>query len=203
MHSFEEEMRQFAALENVPILAVTSAEKLIEVVKETKPKRILEIGTAIGYSALLMIKSADASASLTTIEMDPERAALARRFIAKADELRRIEIIEGDAAQILPRLEGRYDFIFIDGPKGQYLRQLKMLLPEKLAEKATVIADNVGFRGMVDGTTPCLPRYRTLVTRLREYIDFVSKNPHFSTQIFASADHLAISYYSKELKNDA
>ncbi len=203
MYSFEAEMRMFAAAENVPILAATSAKKLIEIVGETKPKRILEIGTAIGYSALLMIKAAGPLARLTTIEKDPERAALARSFIAKANELQRIEIVEGDAAQILPALEGCYDFVFIDGPKGQYLRQLKMLLPEKLAEKATIVADNVGFRGMVDGASPCLPRYRTLVERLREYIDFVAKDPHFSTQIFASADHLAISYYSKELKNDA
>ena len=203
MHALEAEMRRLAESNNIPIIAPESALKLSEIISATKPRRILEIGAAIGYSALLMLEAGREDAKVTTIEIDPERAALARSFIQKAGETGRIELIEGDAGAILKGLSGSYDFVFLDGPMGQYLRQLKDLLPEKLAEQAVIVADNVAFRGMVNGEEPCLPRYKTIVLRLREYIAFVSSNPHFKTEIFTEADHLAISYYSKELKENA
>lgn len=195
----EQEMRSWAELHNVPIIAPASALQLAALAAEKQPRRILEVGCAIGYSALLLAEHSAADVQITTIEMDPQRAATARRFIAAAGKENSIRLIEGDAAAVIDSLDGPFDFVFLDGPKAQYLKELQQLLPDKLASHATIVADNVSFRGMVDGSAPCLPRYRTLVKRLREYVSFVSTDRRFATRIIASADHLAISEYSKEL----
>jgi predicted O-methyltransferase YrrM len=199
MHSLEVEMRQWAEIHQVPILASASADYLAALVREKKPRKILEIGCAIGYSALLIAQHCAVDGKITTLEIDPERITIAKDFIARTKQTERIEIIQGDANALISTLAGPYDFVFLDGPKGQYLRQLQQLLPDKLTQNATIVADNVAFRGMVGGAVPCLPRYKTLVARLRQYIEFVSTDPRFLTKIITEADHLAISDYTKEL----
>ena len=96
----------------------------------------------------------------------------------------------GDAAELLETLEGPYDFLYLDGPKGQYLRQLKAI-EQKLSSHAVIAADNVLFRGMVESDAPVPHRYRTLVVRLREYIAYV--RTHYATVIYKNGDGLAVS----------
>ena len=96
----------------------------------------------------------------------------------------------GDAAELLETLEGPYDFLHLDGPKGQYLRQLKAI-EQKLSPHAVIAADNVLFRGMVESDAPVPHRYRTLVVRLREYIAYV--RTHYATVIYKEGDGLAVS----------
>ena len=96
----------------------------------------------------------------------------------------------GDAAELLETLEGPYDFLYLDGPKGQYLRQLEAIEP-KLLPHAVIAADNVLFRGMVESDAPVPHRYRTLVMRLREYIRYVKER--YETTIYPEGDGLAVS----------
>lgn len=191
-----EQMRLIAATDGVPILRDESEPLILEAVKVKKPRRILEIGTAIGYSALLLSTVMPPDASITTIELDPARADIARDNVAKAQLSERICVITGDALAILPALSGEFDFVFLDGPKGQYLSMLNLLL-DKLVPGAVIIADNVLFRGMVDTAEEPPRRYRTLVRRLREYLAYVLTNPAFSTTLLPIGDGVAISYFKE------
>ena len=105
-----------------------------------------------------------------------------------------MELLDGDASEILLQLDGKFDLVFIDAAKGQYLDYLQKIMG-KLSENAVVIADNVLFRGMVLSDEPPLKRYRTIVKRQREYLDFVHLDPGFLTTIHHEGDGVAISYY--------
>lgn len=193
------DIRRCAQTARIPILAAASEPVLIEVILKQKPARILEIGTAIGFSALLMAAHMPASGRIVTIEKDAGRTALARQFIRQAgmDYEHKITLVEGDAAQIIPEIAGPFDLVFIDAAKAQYYKYLMLVLPQ-LSSRAVVAADNVLFRGMVfDGRPP--RRFRTIVTRMKQYLDFVSRDPRFQTEIRAEGDGLAISYYQGDL----
>lgn len=173
----------------VPILRGVERPLLLSAAAEAVPRRILEIGTAIGYSALLLADRFP-EAVIDTIELDAARYARAKRAIGEAGAEERIHCHLGDAADIIPKLTGSYDFLYIDGPKGQYLRHLKLAEP-LLSPRAVVAADNVLFRGMVEGDGPVPHRYRTLVMRLREYIAYVGEA--YVTEIHTEGDGLAVS----------
>jgi len=115
---------------------------LVEVVKKKKPKAILEIGTYVGYSAILMAESVGANTKIVTIEVDPENAEIARENIKKAGFKDKVEIKVGDAKELIPSLTETFDFMFIDAAKEDYLDYLK-LAEEKLEERVVVVADNV------------------------------------------------------------
>ncbi|EGO64249.1 O-methyltransferase [Acetonema longum] len=192
-------IRRYAQDTRVPILAAASEQVLIEVILAQKPARILEIGTAIGYSALLMAAHMPASGRIITIEKDAGRIILARQFIHQAgiDYENRITLVEGDAAQIIPGIAGPFDLVFIDAAKAQYYNYLTAVLTQ-LSPRAAVVADNVLFRGIVlDGQPP--RRFRTIATRMKQYLDFVSRDPRFQTEIRAAGDGLSISYYQGDL----
>lgn len=191
------EMEKYAAENNVPVINRESAKILAGAVAVKKPLSVLEIGTAIGYSALLMACNMPYGGKITTIELDPARAEIARQFIARAGLLDRTEIVIGDAAAVLERLAGPFDCVFIDAAKGQYLHYLLQVLP-KLAPAAVIIADNVLFRGWVNGGQPPR-RYKTIVERLRKYLAFVSDDPRFKTVIHSVGDGVSVSTYQGEV----
>lgn len=188
------EIEEYADQNDVPIINKISSAKLIDTVIKNKPKSILEIGTAIGYSALLMARYMPTEGKIVTIEQDAVRIDIAYAFIARANMSERIQLLDGDASTILSELEDTFDMVFIDAAKGQYLDYLTKII-NNLSDGAVIIADNVLFRGMVMSEAPPLKRYRTIVKRLREYLDFVSHDPRFSTTIYNEGDGLAISYY--------
>ena len=189
-----QEMEDYAEEHNIPIINKVSSQILIDVIKEKRPQRVLEIGTAIGYSALLMVNHMPADGKIVTIEQDANRIDTAYDYITRAGRIEQIQLLDGDASEILTQVEGTFDFVFIDAAKGQYLDYLEKVM-DKLADGAVIIADNVLFRGMVMSDEPPLKRYRTIVKRLREYLDFVNTDPRFSTTIHSEGDGVAISYY--------
>lgn len=178
---------------NIPIIRESERQLLFKTVYENKPKRILEIGTAIGFSALLMATAND-DAIIDTVEKDTKRFERAKKAIEDANMTERINCISGDADSVISELSGNYDFVYLDGPKGQYLNHLKKI--EKiLSEKAVIVADNVLFKGLVKSVEYPPHRYRTIVVRLREYLEYV--NREYSTIIYEEGDGMAISFRNK------
>lgn len=178
---------------NIPIIRESERQLLFKTVYENKPKRILEIGTAIGFSALLMATAND-DAIIDTVEKDTKRFERAKKAIEDANMTERINCISGDADKVISELSGNYDFVYLDGPKGQYLNHLKKI--EKiLSEKAVIVADNVLFKGLVKSGEYPPHRYRTIVVRLREYLEYV--NREYSTAIYEEGDGMAISFRNR------
>lgn len=178
---------------NIPIIRKSERQLLFKTVYENKPKRILEIGTAIGFSALLMAMAND-DAIIDTVEKDTKRFERAKKAIEDANMTERINCISGDADKVISELSANYDFVYLDGPKGQYLNHLKKI--EKiLSEKAVIVADNVLFKGLVKSVEYPPHRYRTIVVRLREYLEYV--NREYSTVIYEEGDGMAISFRNK------
>jgi predicted O-methyltransferase YrrM len=185
----KKELEELGEREQVPILRAAERDLLLAVAAEANPQKILEIGTAIGYSSLLLGERFK-DAEIDTIEVDEKRYGLAQKVMERAGLAGRVHCHLGDAARIIPDLKGPYDFVFLDGPKGQYLRELKAIEP-LLSEKAVIAADNVLFRGLVKAEGPVPHRYRTLVMRLREYIDYVTDR--YETVIHEEGDGMAVS----------
>lgn len=190
------EMEVYAANNHIPIISRAAGQLLEQTISIKQPLAILEVGTAIGYSALLMAEKMPENAKITTVEQDEARIDLAQEYWQRAGLGDRIEVLHGDAGVILPQLSKQYDLVFIDAAKGQYLDYLHKLM-DKLSAGAIVIADNVLFRGLVLGGEPPR-RYRTIVKRLRSYLEFVQHDPRFVTTIYANGDGMAISCYQGE-----
>lgn len=183
-----------AAAGGVPIIRAEEREALLRAAAESRPRRILEIGTAIGYSALLLAERFP-EAEVDTVELDEKRRARALRAVEEAGAAGRVRCLAGDAAEVIPRLSGPYDFLYLDGPKGQYLAHLR-LAESLLSDRAVIAADNVLFRGLVRAEGPVPHRYRTIVTRLRDYIAYAEA--HYDTEIDIAGDGLAVSRRRKD-----
>jgi predicted O-methyltransferase YrrM len=188
------ELRLLAMEQAVPILKPEAEQLLLALAREKRPRRILEVGTAIGYSTLLLATTLPEDGELISLELDPARAILAEQTMVKVGKSHQVAVVIGDAQMTIPRLEGKFDFVFLDGPKGQYLAYLKLLL-DKLAPGAVVVADNVLFRGLVASLAEPPRRYRTIVNRLREYLEFVTTDQRFATTLMSDGDGVAISNY--------
>ncbi|MCR5175856.1 MAG: O-methyltransferase [Anaerovibrio sp.] len=186
------EMEKYGRENRVPIINEKGMPVLLETVRRKKPHRVLEIGTAIGYSTLLIADAAADDVQIDTLELSDERAETARKYIDRSRYSRNITIHVGDAGESLLRLKGKYDFVFIDAAKGQYPDYFRKVY-NLLTDDALVLADNVLFRGYVLGKVECPRRFRTIVKRLREYISLVTDNDEFQTVIREDGDGLAIS----------
>ncbi len=182
-------LEQEAKEENIPILREAERKILVSVAQEAEPRRILEIGTGNGFSALLLA-TACPDARIDTIELDSRRSERAKKAAQDAGCADRIRFFLGDAADVVPTLSAPYDFLYLDGPKGQYLRHLQMA-ERVLAPRAVICADNVLFRGLVRGHHPIPHRYRTIVMRLREYLAYVEAK--YSTKLWEEGDGMAVS----------
>ena len=191
-----QELRRFALEQAVPILKPEAEQLLLALALGKRPKRILEVGTAIGYSTLLLATALPEDGVLISLELDAPRAAIAEQAIAAVGRSHQVTVVVGDASMTIPHLKGKFDFVFLDGPKGQYLAYLKLLL-NKLAPGAVVVADNVLFRGLVASRDAPPRRYRTIVKRLREYLDFVTLDQRFATTLMPDGDGVAISNYQE------
>lgn len=185
------EMEAYAAENHVPIINENGRKAFLKVIREKKPQRVLEVGTAIGYSALLLAANGAEDIEITTLELSEERAKTAQNFIDRSPYRDRIRILQGNAGDLLLTLTGPYDFVFIDAAKGQYVDYFHKIQP-LLAEKCTIVADNVLFRGYVRGEKKAPRRYRTIVKRLREYIELTSQTEGFTTEILENGDGLAV-----------
>lgn len=188
------EQRIYGLLHKVPILRESEVRLFTDLIAMYRPKRILEVGTAIGYSTLLMAEAMADDGHITSIELDMDRHEKAKEFIAQSQYKDQITLLQGDANEVLQNVEGEFDLVFLDGPKGQYLRQLKIIMP-KLAPYSVVLADNVLFRGYVKDPASAPKRYKTIVARLSEYLQFVENKEQFNTTIYPMGDGMSVSIW--------
>lgn len=187
------EMEIFAEENHVPIIKEAERAIFRGIMAKYQPKHILEIGTAIGYSALLMAHCGQ-GAKIKTLELSEERARTAQSFIDRSPYKDDIEIVVGDAGETLLSLAATemFDMVFIDAAKGQYPDYLQKILPH-LNVGGVIVTDNVLFRGYVLGTGKPPRRYKTIVKRLREYLQIINDEKIFKTMIYEDGDGLAVS----------
>ena len=186
-----EKIKQKALEEHIPIIMDDTLEVIEKYLKENKPHKILEIGTAVGYSAICFTEILAEDGQIDTIERDTERVKEAKENIKKAEVENKINIYEGDAVEILPTLKNKYDVIFIDAAKGKYPFFLKEAL-RMLNTNGIIFADNILYKGYVMSDYN-KHKQRTAVRNLREYIKEVEENPELETKILEVGDGLAIS----------
>ena len=143
-----QKIKQKALEEHIPIIMDETLEVIEKYLKNNKPKRILEIGTAVGYSAICFTQILEEDGIIDTIERDTKRVKEARENIKKAEVENKINIYEGDAVEILPTLDNKYDVIFIDAAKGKYPFFLKEAL-RMINKNGVIFADNILYKGYV------------------------------------------------------
>ena len=186
-----EKIKQKALEDHIPIIMDDTLEVIEKELKQNPPKKILEIGAAVGYSAMCFSEFLVEGGRIDTIERDEERIAEAKENFKKVGVQDKIKLYEGDAVEILPTLDDKYDMVFIDAAKGKYPFFLKESL-RMINEKGIIFADNILYKGYVMSDYN-KHKQRTAVRNLREYIKEVSENPNLETEILEVGDGLAIS----------
>lgn len=185
----EQEFREFARVNYVPIVRPQTSKLLIEKIKEINPKSILEIGTAIGYSGILMLENSNAK--LVTLEKDEKMFDLATENFKKANLTNRVKIILGDCKEYIFKEEGEFDFIFLDGPKSHYLEYLPHLI-KMLSKNGTIFCDNVLFQGLVTANVEPPKKFRTIVNNLRAFLSAVKNDKNLNAQILDIEDGICL-----------
>ena len=186
-----EQIKEKALQDHIPIIMDDTLEVVGKILEEVKPKRILEIGTAVGYSAIRFSKYLSEDGYIDTIERDEERVKEAKQNIADLKLEDKIHIYEGDALEILPTLTGLYDVAFIDAAKGKYPIFLSEAL-RMLKNNGIIVADNVLYKGYVMSDYN-KHKQRTAVRGLREFLKNLQENDNLSTEILEVGDGLAVS----------
>ena len=183
-------LREDAKKKGEPILRDKSYQILLEKVKENKPKRILEIGVNLGLSGISMLLVSPSS-QLSGIEIDEEKIKLASENYRQFGVQDRAKIFQGDASEIIPILTGKYDFIFLDGPKGHYFEYLPHLL-DALNEGGILFADNVLFRGYVNGKVKTPKRFNTTKNSMEKFLKAITTDKNLSTEVLDIEDGISI-----------
>lgn len=183
MENILKEIENFARQNKIPVILPKTQEFLKEICKKHQPKQILEIGTAIGFSASLMLLNC--GAFITCAEASAPNIKLAKQNFERLNLTSRVNIVEGDCLNTLPKLIGKkFDLIFLDGPKGLYPQILNLLLP-LLAKDGILVADNVEFRGMVSlGAEITEHRFEKTVFALREFIENARQNKNLKVCVY-------------------
>ena len=189
-------LKNKAQHEHIPIRMDDTLEVIEEYLKENKPKKMLEIGTAVGYSAICFTEFLSEDGIIDTIEREHIRVEEAKENIKKMGLEDKINILEGDAVDILPTLNGKYDAIFIDAAKGKYPFFLKESL-RMLESDGIIFADNILYKGYVLSDYN-KHKQRTAVRNLREYIKKTTENENLDTKILEVGDGLAITKFVKK-----
>lgn len=192
-----EKEKAYAKLNYIPIIRDQSAKFLYDFVYENKLKSILEIGTAIGYSGSIILSAG--ALQLTTIDKNYEYIQIAKKTFEKFGFLDQVQILNDDAFKIIKILEKenkKFDMIFLDGPKGQYIKYLP-ILKNLLNNGGVIFADNVLLHGLIEQKGIIPHKKRTMVINLRKYLDLVNSDP-FVTKIIRLEDGIAIT----KLKGD-
>lgn len=187
------ELEEFAKVQHVPVITPEVAKLLIVLGRLIKPVRILEIGTAIGYSSILLSGILAPGGRIDTIERQEEMLIKAHGNIKKAGLENTISIIAGEAEEVLRCLDKQYDLIFMDAAKGQYPE----FLPEcmrMLKRGGLLVSDNVLYKGMVASDDLVVRRKKTIVNRMRSYLETLCEDPTLDTSILPVGDGVALSY---------
>lgn len=190
---FLNEIEKYALETEVPIIRKEMQSFLRFLLAVKKPMRILEVGTAIGFSALLMSEYAPKGCQITTIEKYEPRIPIAKENFRKAGKEDCITLLEGDAAEILKELKDSYDLIFMDAAKGQYIHFLPDIL-RLLKEEGLLISDNVLQDGdVIESRYAVVRRNRTIHSRMREYLYELTHHPQLETSILPVGDGITLS----------
>ncbi|HJC80660.1 O-methyltransferase [[Ruminococcus] torques] len=193
-----ETIEKEALASSVPIIRREMQSFLKTLLLIRKPMRILEVGTAVGFSALLMSEYAPEGCRITTIENYEKRIPAALENFRRAGKEEKITLIEGDAAEVLKTLEGPYDFIFMDAAKGQYIHYLPEVL-RLLPEGGVLVSDNVMQDGeVIESRFAVERRNRTIHARMREYLYELKHNDALVTSIIPLGDGAAVSVKRSE-----
>ena len=166
----EQILRQIEALSQKHFLPIIGPEKgavLTDTIRQVKPKRILEVGTLIGYSTILMGKDLPAQAEIITVEIHADEAKLAEENVKRAQVPPKVQFLVGDAKQILPQLKGKFDLVFIDAEKDEYLKYL-CLIESKLSVGSAVVADNAGI----------------FAEQMKDYLDYMRSSGKYKSKYF-------------------
>ncbi|MBO5082872.1 MAG: O-methyltransferase [Lachnospiraceae bacterium] len=191
--AFLDELEQEAKRDYVPIIRKDMQNLLRFLLRLKRPLKILEVGTAVGFSALLMAENTSEECQITTIENYEKRIPIAKENFKRDNMEHRITLLEGDAIEILKELDGSYDFIFMDAAKGQYLNFLPDLL-RLLAEEGMLVSDNVLQDGdLMESRYAVTRRNRTIHSRMRDYLYELKNNPMLETVILPVGDGVTVS----------
>ena len=186
-------IEQEAIADNIPIIRKEMQSFLKVLLRITSPRLILEVGTAVGFSTLLMSEYAPEDCRITTIENYEKRIPIARENFRKAGKEDRITLLEGDAAQVLKTLEGSYDFIFMDAAKAQYIHFLPDIL-RLLSNGGILVSDNVLQDGdLIESHFAVERRNRTIYKRMREYLYVLKNHEQLETSILPLGDGVTLS----------
>jgi len=185
------EIEEFAFENKVPIVQKETGVFLEFITSMKKPKRILELGTAIGFSSILMYEASGSNPEIVTIERDEKMIEYATMNLEKFNLSEKIKIKKGDCLEILETLNEPFDLIFMDAGKGHYNHFLPHCL-RLLNEDGIIVADNVLFRGMVASQELVKRRKITIVKRMRTYLDLVTKDKNLITSVIPMGDGIAV-----------
>ncbi|WP_139904434.1 O-methyltransferase [Clostridium thermarum] len=185
------ELEEYAEENKVPIIHKEVANFLQLMINIIKPKRILELGTAIGYSSILMYNSNGSVEHVDTVERDENMIALAGANIEKAGLKGKINVICGDCLEVLEKLVDKYDLIFIDAGKGHY-NEFFPHCQRLLNKDGVILADNVLYKGMVASRELVIRRKITIVKRMKKFIDMITKDDKLITAILPMGDGIAV-----------
>lgn len=186
-------LREFASCNHIPIISLECESLLLLMGKLVKPRRILEIGTAIGYSSILLSKIVSEEGRIDTIEKSEEMIDLARANFNEFNVSKKVNLIEGDALEIVNFLDSKYDMIFLDGAKARYIEFIHHF-NRILSTEGVLISDNVLYKGMVAEDDLVKRRKINIVRNLRKYIDLLMNNKNYLTSIIPIGDGMAISF---------
>ncbi len=200
LHSLEpgnlpylEELEKYARENYVPIIRKEMESFLKVLIQMKQPQSILEVGTAIGYSALFMSECMPKDCHITTIENYRKRIPIAKDNFKKYKKEEKITLLEGDAMEILPKLQGKFDFIFMDAAKGQYIHFLPELV-RLLPVGGILLSDNVLQEGdIIESRYVVARRDRTIHSRMREYLYELKHSSQFNTSIIPIGDGASLS----------
>lgn len=182
-----------AIADEVPIIRKEMGNLLKVLLQLVQPERILEVGTAVGYSSILMSENMPENCKITTIENYDKRIPVAKKNFKRAGKEDVITLIEGDALEVLKILEGPYDFIFMDAAKGQYINYLPDV-KRVLRKGGLLISDNILQEGeIVESRYAVTRRNRTIHTRIREYVYELTHSEDFVTSIVPIGDGITLS----------
>ncbi|MEK4230086.1 O-methyltransferase [Solibacillus sp. FSL H8-0538] len=186
------EMERFAKENHVPIMQLAGIESLNQLLRIQKPSRVLEIGTAIGYSAMRMAQALP-ECSIVTIERDTARVAHAKSFIARSEVANRITVIEGDALEVdVESIQPTFDAVFIDAAKGQYQKFFEKYSP-LVPSGGVLYIDNMYMHGLSDLDIKEVPRRkRTMIRNLKHFSEWIMQHPDYTSAFFPVGDGLLI-----------
>lgn len=185
------EIEDFARENGVPIVQKETGVFLEFITSMKKPKKILELGTAVGFSSILMYESAGTEPDIITIERDENMIEMAKINLDRFNLTDKISIEQGDCLEVLERLDDKFDLIFMDAGKGHYNHFLPHCL-RLLKEDGIIVADNVLFRGMVASQELVKRRKITIVKRMRTYLDLVTQDENLITSVIPMGDGIAV-----------